>query len=55
MNDDTLDGCDLKVTAAHETSDDQIDALVLFADVDFTDPAAVAARRAEWEALWPSA
>ena len=36
------------------TSDDQIAAVVLFADVDFTNPAAVDARVAEWEALWPS-
>jgi hypothetical protein len=47
--DDTLDGiCDLDAPMADETGDDEIDALVLFADVDFTDPAAVEARRAEW-------
>lgn len=49
---DDLDGCDLPCGAADiETSDDEIAALALFADVDFDDPAVVEARRQEWETL----
>lgn len=50
-----LDGCDHGMFDEDRlTADDEIDAVVLFADIDFTDPAAVAARVAEWEALWAS-
>lgn len=34
------------------TADDQIDAVVLFADVDFTNPDAVANRAAAWRELF---
>lgn len=46
---DFLDGCDLDFDDPEmNCSDDDVVALVLFADVDFTDPEAVAARKAEW-------
>ena len=49
---DDLDGCDLAAEADDiATSDDEIAALALYADVDFDDPAVVDARRQEWEAL----
>lgn len=51
VDDDLVDGCDIDF-AAEPTSDDDLDALVLFADVDTNDPAAVEARRREWEALF---
>lgn len=51
---DDLDGCAVDFTAA-PTADDEIDGIVLFADVDLGDPAAVAARKAEWDALFPGA
>jgi hypothetical protein len=49
-HDDFLCGCDV-TTDVDATDDDQIVALVLFADVDWTAPEAVAYRMAEWEAL----
>jgi hypothetical protein len=53
---DHLDGCELDFDDPEtNTADDQVAALVLFADIDFTDPAAVTARKAEWETLWASA
>jgi hypothetical protein len=45
-----LDGCDLDFTQ-DPTPDDELDALVLFADVDTSDPDAVAARAREWGEL----
>lgn len=49
MDDDQLDGCALEFDdPATNTSDDDIAALVLFADVEFDDPPAVEARRREW-------
>lgn len=55
-DDGALDGCDLAFDdPATNTDDDAIAALVLFADVDFTDPEAVYERRMEWEVLWGSA
>lgn len=52
MSDDTLDACDLAADAEDMiTSDDDIAALALYADVDFLDPVAVEARRQEWETL----
>jgi hypothetical protein len=45
-----LDGCDLDFTE-NPTPDDEIDALVLFADVDTSDPDAVARRAQEWSDL----
>ena len=53
MTDDAhLDGCDLDFDdRATNTDDADIDALALFADVDFTDPAAVERRRSEWMEL----
>lgn len=53
VDDDKLDGlCDLDFEMAPRTDDSEIDALVLFAAVDFLDPAAVEARRAEWVDLF---
>lgn len=47
-----LDACgDINIPEKH-TADDDIDALVLYADVDWTDPEAVAKRKAEWEELF---
>jgi hypothetical protein len=49
---DELDACDVSFDITDKnTSDADITALALYADIDFTDPAAVAARKAEWEAL----
>lgn len=49
MTADDLDCCSDAGPAADQiTGDDDIAALVLFADVDFLDPAAVEARRLEW-------
>jgi hypothetical protein len=48
-----LDACDESFNLADKnTADADIDAVVLFADVDFTDPAAVARRKAEWEEVF---
>ena len=49
-HDDYECGCDV-ATDVDATDDADIDAVVLFADVDFLDPDAVALRMAEWEAL----
>ncbi len=49
---DDLDGCDLEFGTYDRTHDDDVAALVLFADVDFTDPDAVEARRREYEELF---
>jgi hypothetical protein len=52
-NDDDLDGCcDADFDMADESTDDDLDALVLFADVDFADRWVVAERRAEWAELF---
>lgn len=54
-DDAQIDGCDLDFDDPDmNTGDDQIAALALYADIDFTDPGAAAARKAEWEALWAS-
>ncbi len=53
MDDDLLDGCDLDFTGT-PTSDDDLDSVVLFADVS-DDPAAIDARRAEWQELFTDA
>jgi hypothetical protein len=51
-DDDFLDApCDPDDEMREPTADDEVDALVLFADVEFTDPAAVEQRRAEWTEL----
>lgn len=53
LPEDEWDGmCDLDFEMAPSTKDAQTDALVLFADVDFDDPAAVEARVAEWSELF---
>jgi hypothetical protein len=49
--DDLLDGCDLDFTGDVEVGDDDLDGLVLFADVDPTDRTAVERRRHEWDVL----
>lgn len=55
-DDDTLDGCALEFDDPEmNCSDEDIDALVLFADVEFDDPEAVAERVAEYEALFGGA
>lgn len=51
MNGDALDGCELDFHA-YPTADDDVDVLVLFADIDWTDPDAVAQREAEWRELF---
>lgn len=51
MEDDFLDGCELEFDTEMNASDEDIDSLVLFADVDFLDKEAVAARVAEYEEL----
>lgn len=53
IHDDHYDGCsDIGMfDPAKVTIDSNVDALVLFADVDFEDQKAVAKRKAEWEAL----
>jgi hypothetical protein len=51
-NDDFLDGCELDFDDPEMNCPDaDIDALVLFADVDFLDKKAVEARKAEYAAL----
>jgi len=51
---DFLDGiCEPDDERAALTADDEVDALALFADTDFLDPAAVEDRAAEWRALFP--
>lgn len=48
-----LDACDESFDIADKnTPDADIAALLLFADVDFTDPVAVARRKAEWDTLF---
>lgn len=50
---DEQDGmCDLDFEMAPRTDDADTDALVLFADCEFTDPDAVTRRAAEWRALF---
>lgn len=52
IDDDMLDGCELDFDDPEmNCPDEDLDALVLFADVDFLDDAAVEARRAEYAAL----
>lgn len=49
---DQLDGCEIDMTdPIYVTEDDQVAALVLFADC-WDDPAAVEQRKAEWEELF---
>lgn len=50
---DTGDGCELVLLELLEleVDDDDVDALVLYADVDPTDQAALEARRLEWQEL----
>ena len=51
-DDDFLDGCELEFDDPEtNTPDEDIDALVLFADVDFLDEATIEARKAEYAAL----
>lgn len=47
-----LDACSESFDTEKNTSDDDIDGLILFADVDFTDQEAVDKRKAEWEELF---
>lgn len=50
---DELDACDESFDIADKnTADEDVDAVLLFADIDFTDPAAVEARKAEWQELF---
>ena len=53
-DDDELDGCGARGAnddLERRTDDDAVDALVLFADVEFLDEAAVERRVAEWAEL----
>jgi uncharacterized protein YecE (DUF72 family) len=52
LTDDMLDGCAVQFDPSKETTDDDVAALVLFADVEFTTPEAVEARKAEWQELF---
>lgn len=54
---DDLDGCDLALAGPAEmtTPDVDVDALVLFADVEFDEPAEVAARVRAYEELFGGA
>ena len=49
---DEWDLCDISFDTDKNTDDADIDALLLFADVEFTDPQAVAERAAEWQELF---
>lgn len=51
-DDDTLDGCAVEVPTSAVTEDDDVDALVLFADTDFLDPHAVMAKSAAYRAMF---
>jgi hypothetical protein len=52
VDDDFLDGCELDFDDPEMNCPDKdIDALVLFADVDFLNDEVVAARKAEYAAL----
>lgn len=52
IDDDFLDGCELEFDDPEmNCPDEDVDALVLFADVDFLDPEAVEARKAEYATL----
>lgn len=53
MSDETddLEGCVLEFDDNTNTPDEDIDALVLFADTEFTDPGAVAATESAWKEL----
>lgn len=53
-DDDFLEGCDIDFSE-DPTSDDDLDAVVLFADVDPSDTAAIEARKAEWQELFGAA
>lgn len=53
IDDDLTDGCDLDFTGdGVEVTDDHVDAVVLFADLDPADGTAVERRRREWETLF---
>lgn len=53
MPEHELDACDQSFDVPEKnTLDFQVDALILFADVDWTDEAAVEARKREWEELF---
>jgi hypothetical protein len=47
---DGLDGCDFDFTV-EPTPDDDIDGIVLFADLDPQDAEAISRRKAEWEEI----
>lgn len=49
-DDDFIDGCEIGPDGAID--DDDVDWIVLFADVDRTDRRAVRARRHEWQELF---
>jgi hypothetical protein len=50
---DELDACDESFDIPEKnTTDDDIAAVALFADIDFTDPDAVLARQREWAELF---
>jgi hypothetical protein len=51
MDDDDADGCDLDFAGDVAIDDGDVDAVVLFADVDPGDADAIASRAQEWGAL----
>lgn len=52
-DDDFLEMCEESFDIPEmNTEDDMVDALVLFADVQFDDPDEVSKRKAEWEELF---
>lgn len=53
--DDRIDACGAAGEHCDTTTDADVDALVLFADVDFDNPAEVAARVAAYEELFGDA
>ena len=51
LDNDFLDGCELDFDTEMNTDDEDVVALVLFADVEFTDKEAVTTRTEEYAAL----
>lgn len=48
---DLVDGCELDFDTDDNCEDEHVDAVALFADIDWTDPSVVAVRKQEWEQL----
>lgn len=53
LDNDFIDGCDINFASpSMYTTDEGAIGLVMFADVEFTDPKAIEQRKAEWVALF---